>query len=100
MITKDQAAKLVENEVCKTAECLPEDDEIVLIPEATIEKSWGWVFFYTSKKWLETQDISYALVGNAPFIVERSSGKLIQIGTAHGIEYYIENYERYGNPHA
>ncbi|WP_407297881.1 hypothetical protein [Stutzerimonas zhaodongensis] len=56
--------------------------------------------FHTSKLWLETHDIRYAIAGNAPIIVERETGKLIPTGTAMNIERYIENYERTGSPHA
>ncbi|AXK40122.1 YrhB domain-containing protein [Crenobacter cavernae] len=91
MVTKEQARRLVEAEVC--------NDEIVIVDEATIEKPWGWVFSYASKTWLETKDPRYAIVGNAPIIVERQSGRLIDTGTAMPIEHYIANYERCGNPY-
>lgn len=91
MITKKQARRLVEAEVC--------NDEIVIVDEATIERPWGWVFSYASKTWLETKDPRYAIAGNAPIIVERQSGKLIDTGTAMPIEHYIANYERCGEPY-
>ncbi len=100
MITREQAEELISSQVCDSYEWLSTDDEIVIVHSATIEKYWGWMFFYTSKKWIETQDIQYALAGNAPVIVERETAKLIQTGTAHSPEYYIERYELTGNPHA
>jgi Immunity protein 35 len=99
MITKEQARDLVAKEVCGQPDWLPEDDELIIFDESAIEKPWGWVFLHTSRKWLETKDFRYALVGNAPTLVERSTGKLIATGTALSIESYIENYERTGNPH-
>ena len=77
---------------------LPGDDLIVL-DETTIEKAWGWVFFYTSKLWHETGEIEHAVAGNAPLIVERESGRILTTGTAHPVKHYIENYERCGDPH-
>ena len=100
MITREQAAELVSKQVCGPKEWLPANDEIVLVHSTTIEKSWGWVFFYTSKKWSETQEIQYALAGNAPVIVERNTAKLIETGTAYSAEHYIERYELTGDPHA
>ena len=91
---------MVSKQVCGPKEWLPADDEIVLVHSATIERPWGWVFFYTSRKWSETQDIQYALAGNAAIIVERNSAKLIETGTAHSAEHYIERYELTGDPHA
>ena len=99
MITKARAMKLVSNEVCVVNIDLPDDDEIIILDDATIEKPWGWIFFYTSRKFHETSDLRYAVAGNAPIIVERESGRLIVTGTAHTIQHYIENYEQTGSPH-
>ncbi|AEG00867.1 YrhB domain-containing protein [Methylomonas methanica] len=100
MITREQAEELVSKQVCGPHEWLPPDDEIVLVDSATIERSWGWVFFYTSRKWSETGDIQYALAGNAPVIVERDTAKLIETGTAYSAEHYIDRYELTDDPHA
>lgn len=99
MITRKRARELVSNEVCGFRRELPDDDEIIILDDATIEKPWGWVFFYTSKKWHETNDIRYAVAGNAPIIVERESGRLIITGTAYPIQHYIQNYEQDGSAH-
>ncbi len=99
MITKEQARQLVVFQVCERPDWLPPEDEIVVVDDATMEKSWGWVFFYTSKKWQETRETKYALAGNAPLIVERDGGKIVSTGTAKPIDSYIANYERCGNPH-
>ena len=99
MITKEQARELVAKQVCTKPDWLPADDELIIYDDATIEKSWGWVFFHGSKKWIETNDIKYAIAGNSPIIVEKATGKLLTTGTAHRTEQYIENYERTGHPH-
>lgn len=98
MITREYARKLVVAQVHQQEGGLPSDDEIVIVDESTIEKDWGWVFFYTSRKWQETQELRYAIAGNAPLIVEKKSGKLFPTGTAFPVEQYIANYERCGNP--
>ena len=51
------------------------------------------MFFYTSERYLQTRDIRYALVGNAPFIVNRHIGEVRVTGTAQSIEHYIAEYE-------
>lgn len=38
-------------------------------------------------------------VGNAPFIVDRVSGKIDVAGTDRSIAYYISQYERFGSCH-
>ena len=62
--------------------------------ENTIEKEWGWVFFYTSDRYLKTGDFRYAVAGNAPYIVNRHTGEVRVTGTAQRIEHYIAEYER------
>jgi hypothetical protein len=58
------------------------------------EESFGWIFFYNSKQFIDTGDFSYAIAGNAPIIINRMTGELSVTGTAHSIEYYIEEYQR------
>lgn len=45
------------------------EDRVVLIEDRTITKPYGWIFFYDSERFLNTEDISYALAGNAPIVV-------------------------------
>ena len=98
MITRAAARKLVIAQLHSQQEELPADDKLIILDELAMEKEWGWVFFYTSRKWQETQELRYAIAGNAPLIVEKKSGKLIPTGTAFPVEHYIANYERCGNP--
>lgn len=57
-----------------------------------------WVFSYQSKAYIESGNITDALAGNAPLLVERSNGNVIVLGTAQRIEFYVENYEKFGDP--
>lgn len=41
--------------------------------ERTLEKEYGWIFFYDSKEFLETQNDLYTLVGNAPVVFEKDA---------------------------
>jgi len=85
MISEQEAESLVEN-YCSKSE-LPVGDEWIIVTKDTIRKDWGWVYFYTSKKWMDTGDLQYAIAGNA-----------LVAGTAYSIDYYIQNYETTGNP--
>ncbi len=79
---------------------LPQEYDILelgLVEEATIEGDFGWVFFYTTRAYLETQDDRYALVGNAPILISRRDGSLHITGTAYPIDFYINNFRRTGN---
>ena len=57
-----------------------------MLVDSTIERDWGWVFYYNSALFLESGNISDALAGNSPYIVNRSTGEIQVTGTAHPIE--------------
>ncbi len=94
MITLEEAKNKVYEVACQEwrNESYPED-RLIIIDSATIDKKEFWVFFYTSKLWYETNDMNYAIAGNAPIIVNKITGQLRVTGTAYGIEKYIKEYE-------
>lgn len=65
-----------------------------LVVANTIEYDFGWVFIYDTREHLETSDIKYSVVGNAPLIVDKNDGHLYITGTAHPVEHYVEQYRR------
>jgi hypothetical protein len=93
-MTKDEALARVREELdLKLLRWgrLPED--FVIVDELTRQFPWGWVFFYNSRRFIETRDPLEAVGGNAPFIVNRSTGEVLVTGTAQSIEHYIQEYE-------
>ncbi len=58
------------------------------------EHDFGWVYFYDGSIHLETGDVSDAVAGNAPLIVDRTDGKLYITGTARPIEHYLAEFRR------
>jgi hypothetical protein len=58
------------------------------------EHDFGWVYFYDGSAHIETGNVSDAVVGNAPLIVDRTDGKLYITGTAHPIEHYLREFRR------
>jgi hypothetical protein len=92
VITFEEARKRVNVEISKTDLYSP-DMMLEIIDEATIEKEWGWVFFYDSAAHLRSGDLRDAIAGNAPIFVNRSTGELVITGTAWPIDKYIEDYE-------
>jgi len=66
--------------------------DLVLLDDKTIEKDFGWVFFYDSKDHAKTGDIRYALAGNAPVVVTRD-GVIHETGTALPLETYLERFQ-------
>jgi len=73
-------------------------DELVVLDSQTEEHDFGWIFYYNSRKFLETQDENFMLVGNAPLIFERETGHIFETGTAYAIEHYLKNYHDTGDP--
>jgi len=67
--------------------------ELILLNDATIERSFGWVFFYDSKRHNETRIIRDAVAGNAPIVVTRD-GSLHETGTAEPLEVYLDKFEQ------
>lgn len=91
MLTKTEALEIVSK---KLKEMSPSDDTFVCDDTGTIEKQFGWVFFYNSKTYLETGEIRYALAGNGPVMVNKHDGTIEFYGTAKSIEASIEEYEQ------
>lgn len=61
-----------------------------------VQKEYGWVFFYNTKAYLESGDSRQGLVGNAPLLVDRKTGKLHVLGTVHPLNRYLECYQGKG----
>jgi hypothetical protein len=70
--------------------------ELVIVKE--IEYDFGWVFCWNTKRFTESGDFRHGLVGNAPLIVDRNDGRVYVTGTAHRLDYYVEEY-RNGKRH-
>jgi hypothetical protein len=91
MLDKASAQQLVTDYINKDYHL--DEDRLVIIEEETIEKPYGWVFFYNSERFLKTSDSEYALAGNGPVIVERATGAVHLFGTAEPPETVIRKYE-------
>jgi hypothetical protein len=64
----------------------------VILDESTVETDFGWVFFWNSKRYLESGDYRDALAGNAPLIVDRADGSVHDTCTFLPIEEIINRY--------
>jgi hypothetical protein len=91
MIEKDLARRIVLDYIKRLN---PENDELLLLDGSTLEKPYGWVFFYNSRKYLESGDFRYRLAGNSPILVKRSDGALCELGTAQSVEESLRDYEK------
>jgi hypothetical protein len=91
MIDIETAKKIAEQHVNRGYHV--EGDRLVIVDEETMEKEYGWIFFYDSLKYLETGDDIYLIAGNAPLIVEKNDGSVHVLATAPPLEKWIAQYE-------
>src|SRR5262245_60833190 len=70
-----------------------EDYWLVIIPDETIEKDYGWVFFYTSKRYLETGNTLDRPIGGGPVLVEKADGSARFLGTGYTVRVALAEYE-------
>ena len=84
MLTKNQAIALVRAK-------LPEDMDIM--EDQTIEKEYGWVIFSQSKKYIETGNSRYGYIGSGGELVEKSTGRIHEFGSAFTLKENLKIYE-------
>jgi hypothetical protein len=60
--------------------------------DATTEFNFGWIFYWNSRRFLETGDRRHALHGNTPFIVDRRNGSVYPIGTGSALHPTIRAF--------
>lgn len=67
--------------------------EMIVIDQLTIKKPYGNVYHSENRKYFETGDFKY-LVVRGPFLVEKATGRVVNFGTAHPLEFCIDEYEK------
>jgi Immunity protein 35 len=71
-------------------------DDLILGPEI-LDEDGCWVFFYNTRAFYESGELSECLVGNGPLLVDKQTGVLREVGTAHPVEHYLlREPEEYG----
>lgn len=76
---------------------LPRHDEKhiqKLVVTRVDEHDFGWVYFYDGSNHVATGNVSDAVMGNAPLVVDKNDGKLYITGTAHPVEHYLQEFRR------
>jgi Immunity protein 35 len=91
MLTKKEAVEIV---LKKLEQMSSSADPFVVIEKSTLEKSFGWIFFYNSKKFVETGESRYRLAGNGPVIVNKQNGLVEFFGTSKRLQEIVEDYEQ------
>ncbi|MES9946691.1 MAG: YrhB domain-containing protein [Candidatus Thiodiazotropha sp.] len=89
----DDARNRVEKEV------LSSKPDCALVEGNTREYPHCFAFFYQSKKYIETGDFRYMLVGHGSVLVARDNGRVFETGSAFPLDHYIEALEVCGDPY-
>jgi hypothetical protein len=90
MITKKKAIEIAEQYISDKGGRY----HLVLLMEHTMEFDLGWVFFYQTKEYVESRDITQMAEENPPIIINKNDGSLSITGTAYPIEKYIRDYTK------
>ena len=69
------------------------NETLLVVDSETIEKPYGWVFFYNTKTFIETNDFSHALGGNGPVVLLSKDKSLHSLGSARPLEDEIRAFE-------
>jgi hypothetical protein len=93
--TIGEAKNLAEGHLAKVAGASP--DAVVIINDSTIETDFGWIFFWNSRRYVESGDFRDALAGNVPLIVDRANGSVHETCTFLPIEEIIDRYQTVRN---
>jgi Immunity protein 35 len=97
MIDFDQAMNLMKNYVAEQQkltdpEILMDGNDFVIVDDF-IERHYGWVFYYQPKKFIETGEIQYSILGNSPVLINKEDGSMYDLGTHRSIESALRDYE-------
>jgi hypothetical protein len=60
----------------------------------TLTKPYGWIFFYNSRRYIETRDIFQSAVGGGPVVILADTGEVVSLGTARRPEEEIALFEQ------
>ena len=78
MINHNEALKVATDFIRQTQGKV-RSENVVINDAVTIEEPFGWVFSWNDRRYLETGDIKYALYGNIPVVVIRTTGRTLYL---------------------
>jgi hypothetical protein len=68
--------------------------EFVLQEDRTLEKDFGWVFFYSPKAFLETKDPRTLVPGAGPLVVMKADGSTQYLTTSVHPDRAVKEFDR------
>jgi hypothetical protein len=89
-LTKERAQAIA----VKAVADLNSRNELVIQEEKTIEREFGWVFFVTTRKYLETKDPGSLMPGIGPLVVNRVDGSAQFLSSSVHPSQAVDEYAR------
>jgi len=89
-VDRDGALAIARKEVEK----LSTHHDFVILEDRTVERPFGWVFFYATKKYVATRNPDELVPGTAPLVVHRLDGSIAHLATSVPPARAIDIYEQ------
>jgi hypothetical protein len=68
--------------------------DFVIVEGDTLERDFGWVFFYSTRRYLETKDPNELVPGAGPLVVLRKDGSTRFLSTSVPPKVAVEVFEK------
>jgi predicted SprT family Zn-dependent metalloprotease len=76
MIQYNDAKRLATEYLEQKYDLSANEDHVEIQDEKVFNHELCWVFFYNSKKYIETKDFNFMLMGNSPLFVSKADGSM------------------------
>jgi hypothetical protein len=69
----------------------------IILEQHTREEPFGWIFFWSDRRYIETEDPKYFVAGNGPVVVLRTTGKIMGLPGRDDLNKKIQQLSKYLN---
>ncbi|MGI5224137.1 YrhB domain-containing protein [Actinoallomurus sp. CA-142502] len=66
---------------------------VAVVESETVERPYGWFFFYNAVQALEMGNMGHSLIGNGPILVRRGDGKVVEFSSFYSVNAAVTAYE-------
>jgi hypothetical protein len=93
MISRADAATLVEAQINQFDPDWPTRPKRTVVDSLTVERDWGWVLFYGVPEDFQVGHRGELPSENPPFLVNKRTAELETTGLEKPLQYYLRRYE-------
>ena len=87
------AKALIYDTVLASEDGAPPERAAVILDDLTVERPWGWVFFYNNTIYARTRKTRDAWIGPGPIFFNRSTAEIRRFGSGGNLTHEIYDYE-------